>query len=352
MLFVLPSDDTLYQALLDRDPSYDGRAYVGVTTTGVFCRLTCPARKPKRENSVFHETVAACMEAGFRPCKRCQPLAVSDQPVVTDLIGALQENPAHRWREGDIAARGHDPSTVRRVFKRQFGMTFLDMARLTRLRLGAEALTEGGRVIDAQLDAGFSSASGFRAAFAQMLGVPPGSLRDDAMLKADWIDTPLGAMIAVSDRHALHVLEFHGRKALRTELATLQTRNRTKIGVGRFGPTDQIAGELEAYFAGRSAAFDTPLALSGTPFNRTVWDALRQIPAGQTCSYAELAQAIGQPTATRAVARANGANQIAIVIPCHRVIGTDGTLTGYGGGLWRKRWLNDHERTFTTQKAP
>ena len=352
MLFALPDDDTLYQALLDRDPSYEGRAYVGVTTTGVFCRLTCPARKPKRENSVFLETFAACLEAGFRPCKRCQPLSVADQPVVADLLAALEANPAHRWSEGDVIARGHDPSTVRRVFKRQFGITFLDMARLTRLRIGTGALTDGARVIDAQLDAGFNSASGFREAVARLLGLSPNALRNDTALKADWIDTPLGAMIAVSDRHALHLLEFHGRKALRSELAALQTCNKTPIGIGRFPPTDQIAAELADYFAGRSATFATPLALGGAPFSRAVWAALRQIPVGQTRSYAALAQRLGQPTATRAVARANGANQIAIVIPCHRVIGADGALTGYGGGLWRKQWLNDHERSFTTEKAP
>ncbi|MEL6521240.1 MAG: trifunctional transcriptional activator/DNA repair protein Ada/methylated-DNA--[protein]-cysteine S-methyltransferase [Pseudomonadota bacterium] len=352
MLFELPDDETLYTALLNRDPMYEGRAYVGVTTTGVFCRLTCPARKPKRENSVFMETVADCLDAGFRPCKRCQPLAITDQPLAQDLINALMADPTHRWSEGDLIARGHDPSTVRRVFKRQFGMTFLDMARLTRLRLGAEALTDGARVIDAQFEAGFESASGFRAAFARLLGIAPGNLSDNTRLKADWIDTPLGAMIAVSDKHALHLLEFQGRKALAAELQTLQRQNKTAIGIGRLEPTDRIAEELAAYFAGSSSRFETPLALGGTPFSREVWAELRKIPPGETRSYGDLAKAMGQPTATRAVARANGANQIAIVIPCHRVIGSDGSLTGYGGGLWRKRWLNDHEQRRAARKAP
>ncbi|HEC14837.1 MAG TPA: methylphosphotriester-DNA--protein-cysteine methyltransferase family protein, partial [Rhodospirillales bacterium] len=131
MLFRLPDHDKLYAALLARDPSYDGRAYVGVSSTGVFCRLTCPARKPKPENCRFFETVSGCLEAGFRPCKRCRPLgpeAETDKTVQT-LLSALESNPAHRWSETDITQLGYDLSTVRRSFKKHFGMTFLEMAR-------------------------------------------------------------------------------------------------------------------------------------------------------------------------------------------------------------------------------
>ena len=341
MLFTLPDDETLYQALVARDPAYENRAFVGVTSTGIFCRLSCPARKPKPENCRFFDSVAACLEAGFRPCKRCKPLlpVTPADPLVEKLTAALQADPGRRWSEADLAAAGHDPSTVRRAFKRHFGITFLDMARLSRVRTGAEALANGGRVIDAQLDAGFESANGFRAAFARLLGRAPSDFSGDEPLKADWIDTPVGPMVAVADRHKLHLLEFVDRKALPTELKALGT----PIGIGRLPPTDRMAGELGRYFAGDSTQFATPLALHGSPFTRSVWAELRRIPPGETRSYGDLAHILGRPTATRAVARANGANQIAIVIPCHRVIGADGSLTGYGGGLWRKRWLIDHE---------
>ncbi|MCG8440309.1 MAG: trifunctional transcriptional activator/DNA repair protein Ada/methylated-DNA--[protein]-cysteine S-methyltransferase [Caulobacterales bacterium] len=347
-------DDTLYAALLARDPSYDGRAFVGVTSTGVFCRLTCPARKPKRENSRFFPNAAAAFEAGFRPCRRCRPLhAMADaDPVVTALLDALAGAPDRRWSEHDIAAMGFDASTVRRAFKRRFGATFLQLARLWRLRRGAETLSANGKVIEAQLEAGFESASGFRAAFARVLGEPPARAQSAARLRASWIDTPIGVMIAVADARALALLEFFDRAILPSELRRLQARAESPIGVGRTGPIEQIEAELKAYFRGEAAHFETPLAPCGGPFAQTVWRALRAIPPGETRSYARLAAAIGRPTAARAVARANAANPIAIVTPCHRVIGSDGALTGYGGGLWRKRWLLEHERALAGHAAP
>jgi AraC family transcriptional regulator of adaptative response/methylated-DNA-[protein]-cysteine methyltransferase len=276
---------------------------------------------------------------------------------------------------------GYDPSTVRRGFKRHFGITFLEMARLVhrsirrieangsdvhekqmiacsdrafreyaaalgRIRDGFETLAGGGRVIDAQLDADFNSPSGFRAAFARLLGQPPGDFAGKQLLKADWIDTPLGPMIAVSDARALHLLEFIDRKGLPTELKKLRGLAHGDLGLGRYAPTDQIEAELAEYFAGESATFTVPLVEHGSAFSRDVWHVLRQIAPGETRSYGDIAEALGRPSATRAVARANGANQIAIVIPCHRVIGADGSLTGYGGGLWRKQQLIDLERRF------
>lgn len=346
MLFQLPDHQTLYAALLARDPAYHGRAYVGVTSTGIFCRLTCPARKPKSENCSFFDSIADCIEAGFRPCKRCHPLgtAAESDPSIHTLLKALEKDPAHRWSESDIVRLGLDPSTVRRSFKRHFGITFLEMSRLSRLRDGIETLSSDGRAIDAQLDAGFSSPSAFRTAFVRHLGTTPASFSGNAMLKADWIDTPLGAMVAVSDASALHLLEFADRKALARELQKLSKQVCNDIGFGRYAPTEQIEAELSEYFQAKTGHFDTPLALHGTPFSRDVWRALREIPVGETRSYSDIARAIGNPAAVRAVARANSANQISIVIPCHRVIGADGSLTGYGGGLWRKQKLIEIEQ--------
>lgn len=346
-LFALPSEDVLYAALLARDPAFDGRAYVGVTSTGIFCRLTCPARKPLRENCRFFERPAECLDAGFRPCLRCHPLApeASADPCIAALLAAMQADPARRWREEDVAAMGCDPSTVRRSFRRQFGMTFLEMARQRRLREGMATLAAGGRVIEAQLDAGFDSPAAFRTAFARLLGAAPSEIPKAALLRADWIDTPIGPMIAVADNRALHLLEFADRKALPAELARLR-KAAGGIGLGRPAPIDQVAGELAAFFAGSSALFRTPLALHGSAFTRQVWAILRQIPPGTTRSYGDIARDMDRPEAARAVARANGANQIALLIPCHRVIGADGALTGYGGGLWRKQKLIELERGY------
>lgn len=344
MLFDLPDPDTLYAALLARDARFDGLAFVCVASTGIFCRLTCPARKPKRANCSFYATAGECLAAGFRPCKRCHPLGAGADPAVARLLQALEDRPDLRWSEREVAALGFDPSTVRRAFRRQFGMTFLEIARQRRLREGFTTLAEGGRVIAAQHEASFESASAFRAAFARLLGCAPAALTREGALRATWIPTPLGDMIAVASRRHLHLLEFLDRKALPSELKALQAAARETIGIGTLPPAEQGAEELAAYFAARSARFDTPLAPAGSPFARQVWDALREIPPGETRSYGEIARRIGRPTATRAVARANGANRIALMIPCHRVIGADGSLTGYGGGLWRKQRLVEIER--------
>ena len=351
MLFPQPDEDQLYAALLARDDAYEGQAWVGVTTTGIFCRLTCPARKPKRENTRFFVSASAALEAGFRPCRRCAPLRATGALAadVDALVTRLLDEPERRWSERDVRDIGLDPSTVRRAFRRQFGTTFLAMARSVRLSRGVSDLSSAERVIDAQLAAGFESASGFRAAFASKLGVAPARLTDGGQLRADCIETPLGPMVAVASAAGLVLLEFFDRPALAAELARLQPTTGRSLGVGRFPATEQIRTEVAAYFRGERCTFDTPRVLGGTAFSRTVWAALAAIPGGETRSYRQLAEAIGQPTATRAVARANGANIIAIVIPCHRVIGADGSLTGYGGGTWRKQWLIDHEaRHFRT----
>ena len=346
MLFQGQDDDALYEALLKRDARLEGSAYVCVSSTGVFCRLTCPARKPKRENCTFYRTPRDCLEAGFRPCRRCRPLAPlgSEDPTVRTLLAELERDPGRRWTENLIASCGHDPSTVRRAFKRQFGITFLELARTRRLREGFAALAGGEKVIAAQHEAGFDSSSAFRAAFARLLGCAPGDLKPGRRLCASWIATPLGDMVAVATATHLHLLEFVDRRALPSELRRLQMSLGQSIGLGTPEPILQAEAELAAYFAGRSARFQTPLHPSGSAFARHVWDALRQIPPGETRSYSEIARAIGRPEAIRAVARANGANQIALMIPCHRVIGADGALTGYGGGLWRKQRLIDIER--------
>lgn len=353
MLFDLPDHDTLYEALLARDAFYDGQAYVCVSSTGVFCRLTCPARKPKKENCTFFGTVGECIEAGYRPCKRCHPLApmANADPGIAALLAALDERPEYRWRESDIERMGFDLSTIRRSFKRQFGMTFLEMARQRRLRDGFETLAKGGAVIDGQLEAGFDSASAFRSAFAGVLGKAPGMLPTDPILFADWVPTPLGDMVSVTSTSHLHLLEFFERKALPKELERLDRFAKGRLGIGPTEPAAQIKQELSDFFDGRSAEFRTPLAYHGSEFSGAVWDELQNIPAGTTRSYADIAKRIGRPSAVRAVARANGANQIALVIPCHRVIGADGSLTGYGGGLWRKQKLLEIERQYRPDRT-
>ncbi len=350
----LPFDqDKCYAALLGRDADYDGVFYVGVRTTGIFCRPTCPARKPKRENCEFFADAQAALLAAYRPCARCRPLSHPSETsdVVRRLVVAVERDPVRRWRDADFDALAVHASTARRQFQKRFGMTFVEYARARRLGSAFKAIRSGERVIDAQIDAGFESPSGFRDAFARIMGAPPASRATRALFAA-WLDTPLGPMMAVADEHAVHLLEFVDRRGLEREIERLRLKQKAGIAPGRTAPIVQIERELADYFAGRSTTFKTPLARSsGSLFQNAVWDALLTIPPGETWSYAQLARAVGSPRAVRAVGTANGANPLAIVIPCHRVINANGELGGYGGGLPRKRWLLEHERRASQRAA-
>lgn len=340
----LTNSDVLYTALLARSTEYEGLAFVGVRTTGIFCRLTCSAKKPKRENCEFFPDVRSAMVSGYRACLRCRPLAASTaSPVVDQLLEALEAEPDKRWRSEDVRALGLDPSTARRQFRARYGMTFVELARARRLGQAFRELREGKRVIEAQQSADWASGSGFRDAFKKVLGAPPAKSKGAAVLFSDWVETPLGSMLAVADEAALHLLEFADRRGLERELVRLRAKLGAAITPGKTGPLAQVRPALERYFAGERLSFDVPLAVHGSDFERGVWRELQRIPAGETRSYADVARAVGRPTSVRAVARAVGANQLALLIPCHRVIGADGALTGYAGGLARKQWLLEHE---------
>ena len=335
-----------YRALLEKKTEYNGVFYVGVKTTGVFCRPSCPARKPKLENCEFFQTAQEALLASFRPCMRCRPLShpnhVSD--LICTLVDAVEEDPARRWKDSDFEALSVDASTARRQFKKRFGMTFVAYARARRLGLAMQQIRSGEAVSNAQLNAGYESSSGFRDAFSKIMGAAPTNFSEQHfILRASWLDTPLGPMLAIANEKALYLLEFVDRRGLEREVERLRVRTKSAILPGKTDPIVSIENELRDYFNGHLKTFKTPLFLLGSPFQKLVWDALCQIPYGETRSYSEQANSIGKPSACRAVANANGANQIAIVIPCHRIINMNGDLGGYGGGIARKQWLINHE---------
>lgn len=335
-----------YQALVDKNSDYEGVFFAGIKTTGIFCRPTCSARKPKFENCEFFKTAQDSLLAGYRPCKRCHPLAYPDEAssLIKTLIEAVEREPEKRWSDADFRALSIDASTVRRQFKKRFGMTFVAYARARRMGLAMKDIRNGSSVINAQLTAGYESDSGFRDAFSRIMGEPP-SAKNSVILKAEWVDTPLGPMIAIADDQRLYLLEFTDRRGLEREVERLREKMKAAIVPGHTQIMDSIKRELAAYFSGTLTKFDTPVFYLGTDFQKTVWNTLKTIPYGETWSYAEMAKCLGNSKAFRAVARANGTNQLAIIIPCHRVIGADGTLTGYAGGLARKKWLLEHERS-------
>ena len=345
MSLLLPDHATLYTAFVARDASYDGRVLVGVYTAGVFCKLTCLNRKPDAESCQFFETVADCLSAGLRPCKRCYPLGGVDTQLAP-LIAALESAPAGRWTEADVGLMRFDPTVVRRSSKRFYGLTFLEMARLRRLQSGFTTTPPNVTANDPHLDPGFENHAEFHAEFARLSGVATDDLRGNARLQASWIATPLGDMIAVGDRAHLYLLEFIDRKALPAKLSTLIKDAKGDIGTGELPATEQVRNALDQYFAGTNPAFSVPLATGGSALSQSVWRALRKIPAGETQTYSKLAAEIGQRTAVLTVARANGANRLVIVVPCHRILDTDGSLNGYGVGLWRKDMLLSLERGY------
>jgi AraC family transcriptional regulator of adaptative response/methylated-DNA-[protein]-cysteine methyltransferase len=340
-----PTSARLHRAVEERDARFDGQFVYAVRTTGVFCRPGCGARTPRRENVRFFPDARAALAAGFRPCKRCAPLAPRGAlPADVARLLAHVERADEHLSDADLAARGFDPSTVRRHFTAALGRTFHAHQRAARLGRAAEALARGADVLGAAAAAGYDSTSGFYDAVAEHFGTTPAHAAP--RLFAQFVETPIGAMVVVACDAGLCLVEFTDRAELPRELADLRARHGSPIAQVPHDHTRAAAAQLTAYFERRRAAFDVPLAPHGTPFQRAVWQSLLAIPAGTTIGYAEQARRLGRPTAVRAVAGANGANRLAIVVPCHRVVGSDGRLTGYAGGVWRKRWLLDHERAF------
>jgi AraC family transcriptional regulator of adaptative response/methylated-DNA-[protein]-cysteine methyltransferase len=230
-------------------------------------------------------------------------------------------------------------------------VTFQRFQRSLRLSDAFARLKGGQDSLLAGLDTGYESSSGFREAFAQEFGMPPGQAEDVSALQATELETPLRPMIAIASSRGLCLLEFLDRRALFTEMRQLRSRFGVAIVPGTNPHLAQLTTELGEYFAGTRRRFDVALDTKGTPFQQRVWDRLREIPYGATVSYSHIAKGAGNPNAVRAVGRANGQNPIAIVVPCHRVVQADGSLCGYGGGLWRKRWLLEHESRAATSNG-
>jgi len=340
-------EDEFWRALVRRDTTYEGIFFVGVNTTGIFCRPTCSARKPLRKNVEFFLDKTEALYAGYRPCLRCRPMTANGH--LPALIETLREQVEKRLddplRERDLLAIGIEPSTARRQFQRYYGMSFQAYQRARRMGSALVAVRNGSNVLETQLAHGFQSSSGFRDAFAKLFGAAPSKASGVHCLLARWIDSPLGAILALADDDGLHVFDWIDRRGLEREILCLRQRTKFAIVPGEHKVLAQAAREIGEYFAGRRKRFTLPLVPRGTEFQRRVWNVLLRIPPGKTRSYADVARSIGEPGAARAVARAVGDNYRGIIIPCHRVIGSDGSLTGYGGGLARKQWLLDHERS-------
>lgn len=336
-----------YEAICRKDSEFVGVFITAVKTTGIFCQPTCTARKPKRENVEFFENQKEAILNGYRPCKICKPLENPNETpaYIQEIIKELEDDPALRLKDWNLRQRGIDPATIRRWFKKNHNMTFHGYQRMMRLNRAYKNLTEGGSVTDVAFSSGYESLSGFSEQFQNIFEAAPSDSKAKNVIHITRFTTPLGPMFACATDSGVCLCEFTDRRMLETEFKDLKKRLNAVILPSTDNPhLIQLQKEMGEYFAGNRQQFEVSLHTPTTDFRQLVWNELLKIPYGKTRSYAEQAVRIGNPKAVRAVAAANGQNRVAIVIPCHRVIGSDGSLTGYAGGLGRKQRLLDLER--------
>lgn len=337
--------ERMYQAILERDTAFEGIFFTAVKTTGIFCRPSCTARKPKSENVEFFATSKECILKGYRPCKVCHPLQHLNQtPLeIQAILDELSQDPSLKLKDDDLRRRNIEPKFIRRWFLKNHGMTFHAFCRLYRINSAFKKIQSGEQITHTAFEAGFDSLSGFSDSFKKIFGVSPKQGKHQSIIDLKRIETPLGTMIACATDKGICLLEFSDRKMLESELKNLTKRQNALIIQGENPFFDVLEIQLNEYFAKKRTEFSVPLHLIGTDFQQKVWQVLQNIPYGETCSYGQQAAILGNPKAVRVVANANGMNSIAILVPCHRVIGSNGELTGYGGGLWRKQYLLELE---------
>lgn len=335
----------MYDALVRKDSQFEGVFFAAVKTTGIFCRPTCTARKPKFENVEFYNSSKEAIQHGYRPCKVCSPLEQQDEApaFIKQLLGLIQEQPDKKIRDYELRQMGIEPVQVRRWFKKHHNLTFQAFQRMQRINHAFGMIRYGEKVTSAAFENGYDSLSGFNYSFKKTTGFAPADSKTGNVITITRLTTPLGPMLAGTTDKGICLLEFTDRKMLETELKQLQQLLAAPLLPGQHRHFDQLNKELQEYFEGKRKTFTVPLDAPGTTFQQAVWQELTTIAFGTTRSYKQQAEHLHKPAAIRAVANANGLNRISILIPCHRVIGSDGSLTGYGGGIWRKQWLLDHE---------
>jgi AraC family transcriptional regulator of adaptative response/methylated-DNA-[protein]-cysteine methyltransferase len=331
-----------WSAVADNNAAMDGLFYYAVKSTGVFCRPSCKSRRPSRENVLFFDTAEEAMAAGFRPCKRCRPELAAYQPlreIAGEAKRLIERYPFEKERlNHELGGLGVSGRRLTQLYKREYGMTPNAYADKLRVEAAKERLRKPGEAVtDIAYALGFESLSAFFAFFRKHTGSTPGEFRNQAAdaqqenTVSGVYDTELGQFTIICRGESVVAVRFGAH-----------------IPGGGEGQksrcTDEVAEQIEEYIAGRRKQFTIPLAPAGTAFQMRVWEELRKIPYGQTRSYKEIAQAIGQPGASRAVGMANNKNPLPLLIPCHRVIGANGKLSGYAGGVELKERLLELER--------
>ncbi|PGH56541.1 bifunctional DNA-binding transcriptional regulator/O6-methylguanine-DNA methyltransferase Ada [Azospirillum palustre] len=351
---VIDAEAERWEALRRRDPAADGQFVYAVRSTGVYCRPSCAARPARPENVAFYATNAEAERAGFRPCKRCRPEGPSQGDRRAEAVAAacrlIEEAEEAPQLDQLAAAAGMSPHHFHRIFKQVAGVTPRAYVQAQRAARVADALQQAGSVTEAIYEAGYGSSGRFYETAGARLGMTPTSYRRGGA--GETIRFAVGAcslgsiLVAATERGVCAILLGDDPELLLRDLQDRFPRAELIGGDPAFEATvAQVVGFVETPGTGLAL----PLDIGGTAFQQRVWQALRAIPAGSTASYAEVATAIGEPAAVRAVARACGANPLAVAIPCHRVVRSDGALSGYRWGVERKRDLLDRERSEATR---
>jgi AraC family transcriptional regulator of adaptative response/methylated-DNA-[protein]-cysteine methyltransferase len=339
------TDDLMYKALIEKDSSFEGLFYAAVKTTGIFCRPTCTAKKPKKENVEFFTSTRNAIIHGYRPCKICAPLEYPDKMPdhIKSILDEIKADTGIKFKDYDLRKRNIEPNTLRRWFKKYHGITFHGYQRMMRVNKAFNMLQQGETVTGAAFNTGYESISGFTDNYKAVTGLSPSQSMNKKIIIMTRFETPLGPVFSCAVEEGICLFEFTDRRMLESELKMLTKSLNGTIVNGDHHHFDILKKEIREYFNKERKEFSVPLYPVGTDFQKNVWNELLRIPYGKTRSYKQQAVALKNPNAVRAVANANGMNKIAVIIPCHRVIGDDGHLTGYGGGLWRKKYLLDLE---------
>ena len=343
------SADERWIAVACRDSAADGAFYYSVLTTGVYCRPSCVARQPRRENVQFHTTCADAERAGFRPCKRCRPneAALDERQVLAVAKACRFIEKADEAPGLDALARAADMSRFHfhRVFKAVTGVTPKAYASAHRTKRVRDELTQTGTVTKAIYGAGFNSSGRFYAASPDFLGMTPTEFRaggHGVAIRFAVGECSLGSILVAASDRGVCAIQFGGEpEAL---IRKLQDRFPKAQLIGADEDFERVVAKVVAFVEVPAQGLDLPLDVRGTAFQQRVWQALREIPSGSTMSYAGIAERIGQPRAVRAVAQACAANELAVAIPCHRVVRKDGEISGYRWGVERKSALLDREK--------
>lgn len=343
------TDDPRWQALQTRDTSQDGRFVYAVKTTGVYCRPGCSSRLPKAINVAFYESCESAEAAGYRPCLRCKPrgapLAARQSELVAEACRTIEAAEDVPTLDALSEQAGLSPFHFHRIFKAVTGLTPKAYADAHRARKMRDELTSASSVTDAIYGAGFNSSGRFYAASDSRLGMTPSNWRKggaETEIRFAIGQCSLGAiLVAQSERGICAILLDDDPEAL---VRDLEDRFPKATLIGGDPAFEELVAKVVGFVEAPNLGLDLPLDVRGTAFQERVWQALRDIPAGQTVSYAELAERIGEPKAARAVAGACAANKIAIAIPCHRVVRNDGSLSGYRWGVDRKAALLAREK--------